>query len=297
MADSLFRITQLAELGIALHKVAHDERHLHNEFPIGILAGAVLLLFGAILIPTFVHLAIFFSPSHRLGIFFVVVNTFFHAAKNFCFVHTFVAHTEIFLEEVLVNDTACDTHTLATDRKIALAAHRSYSQCCTRPTQNLFCNIGRNRIVCDVLHIVSVDAKSRQPLLRMPRQNGSEIHRTRAFRTIETPNSLRPMRVHVHCFRAVAPARCNANRCAHAFALKLSLTSSSFSNATDCSVGNNAFYRCTIGMANISRNQFCHRLCQRHCFFLQTFAHATLTTVNRGANTNFRVFAHSISLI
>ena len=114
VADSFFQEAHFAELRIALHQVADDERHLYYEFPVGILACTVFLLFRTVLVPTFVHLAPLFCPSHGLFVFFVVVDTFFHTAEDFCFVHAFVTHTEVFLEEVLIHDTTGDTHTLAT---------------------------------------------------------------------------------------------------------------------------------------------------------------------------------------
>ena len=144
VADCFFQESLFAEFRVALHQVANDESHLHYEFPVSILTCAVFLLFRTVLVPTFVHLAPLFSPSHCLFVFFVVVDTFFHTAEDFCFVHAFVTHTEVFLEEILVNDTTSDTHTLATDRQVAFATHSCYSESSTCPTENLFSYVSRD---------------------------------------------------------------------------------------------------------------------------------------------------------
>ena len=292
MTDCLFEESHFAEFGIALHQVAHDEGHLNHKFPVGILASAVLLFFGAVLVPTLIYLTIFFCPRHCLGILFVVVNTFFHAAKNFSFVHAFVAHAQVFLEEVLVYDTAGDTHTLATYRKVTFTAHRGYSECCTRPAKNLFCYVSGDRVVGDVLYVMTVDAKRGKSLLCVTRQHCCEIYRTGAFCAVETPNCLGPMGVHVHSFRTVAPARSYRNSSAYAFAFKLSLTRSSFCYAANRSVSNNTFNGSAVGMLYVGRNKFGNGLCQIHCLFFKALTNATLASVNSGTNPNFRILAH-----
>ena len=206
MADSLFLEAHFLELGVAEHEVADDESHLDNEFPVGILAGAVLLLFGTVLVPTFIHLAVLLCPCHSLGILLMVVNAFIHAAENFGLIHALVAHAQIFLEEVLVNDTACDTHALATNREIALATHCSNSKCGTCPTENLLLYISRDGVVGQVLNIMAIDAECRKTLLCMTGQYCSQIYGTGTLCAIETPNGLGPVRMHIHSFRTIAPA-------------------------------------------------------------------------------------------
>ena len=261
MTDCFFEETHFAEFGIALHQVAHDEGHLYYKFPVGILASAVLLFFGAVLVPALIYLTIFFSPRHCLGILFVVVNTFFHAAKDFRFVHAFVAHAQVFLEEVLVYDTTRDTHTLATYRKVTFATHRGYSEGSTRPAKNLLCYVGRDRVVGKILHVMAVDAKRGKSLLSVTRQHGCEIHRTGALCAVETPNSLGPMGMHVHRFRTVAPARSYRDCSTYAFALKLSLTRCSFCHTANRSISNDAFNGSAVGMLYVCRNQLGNSLC------------------------------------
>ena len=75
------------------------------------------------------------------------------------------------------------------------------------PTENLFGYISRNGIIGDVLYIVSVDTECRKPLLCMTSQYGCQVYSARTFGTVEAPNGLRPMWMHVHGFRTIAPAR------------------------------------------------------------------------------------------
>ena len=251
VADSLFLEAHLAELGIAQHQVANDEGHLHYKFPVGILACTVLLLLGTVFVPTLVHLTVFLCPSHSLGILLVVVDTLFHAAEDFCLVHALVAHAQIFLEEVLVDDTACNTHALATYRQVALATHSCNCQGGTCPTQNLLLYISRNSVVCQILNVMAIDAECRQTLLCMTSQYGSQIYSTGTFCTVEAPNSLWPVGMHVHGLRTIAPARCNGDGGTYALTLELSLASGSFCHTADCAVGNNALNGSTVGMLHV----------------------------------------------
>ena len=91
-------------------------RVIFNEFPVGILLLAGLALFGAVLeVLALIALAIFFGPCHSLGIFLVVIDAFFHAAEQLGFVNAFIAHSEVFLEEVGVNDRTGYTHAHGAD--------------------------------------------------------------------------------------------------------------------------------------------------------------------------------------
>ena len=205
MSDSLFLESQLAQTRIALHQVADDKGHLHHELPVGILLLACLLTLRTVLVPSFLHLAIFLRPSHGLLIFLLVINALVHTAENLRLVHTLVAHTQIFLEEFLVHDTPRDSHALASDGQVTLSAHLRHGHRRPRPTENLLGHIRRDGIVIHVLHIVSVNAKSRQSLLRMAGQHRRKIDSPRTFRPVEAPYSLGPIRIHIHGLRTVTP--------------------------------------------------------------------------------------------
>ena len=294
VADSFFFVAHLEQFRIALHQVAHDQGHFHHKLPVGILLFACLLTVLAVLVPAFVCLTIFLGPCHRLFVFFVVIDTFFHTAQDLCFIHALIAHTEVALEEILVYDTACDTHTLATDRQVTLTAHICHSNGSTCKAKQLFSHVCWDSIVVQILYVVTIDAKGRKPLLCMTSQHCSQVNCTRALCAVETPNSLRPVRVHVHRFRTIAPARSHCDCSTYAFAFELFSTCCSFCYATDSAVGDNALHRCTICVAHILADQFCHGFSQRHGLFFQTFSHSTLTSVDGGTNSDFRIFSHDI---
>ena len=72
------------ELGVAYHEVAHDDGHLHHEFPVGIFLLAGLALFGTVLeVIALVALGVSLGPCHCALILLVVVDTFGHAADDF----------------------------------------------------------------------------------------------------------------------------------------------------------------------------------------------------------------------
>ena len=97
-----FLESHFLQLRITFHQVAHDNGHLHNEIPVGIFFRTCLSLGFYIEILSFVFLAIFFSPSHRFGVFFLIVNSFRHTANDFRQIYRLTAHTQIFLEEIRI---------------------------------------------------------------------------------------------------------------------------------------------------------------------------------------------------
>ena len=79
-----FLESHFLQLRITFHQIAHDNGHLHNEIPVSIFFRTCLSLGFYIEILSFVFLAIFFSPSHRFGVFFLIVNSFSHTTNDFC---------------------------------------------------------------------------------------------------------------------------------------------------------------------------------------------------------------------
>ena len=98
-----------------MHKVLHYDHHLDDEFPVGILLLACLglaLAVGDVL--ALVAHAMLAGPRHSLLVFLRVVDALGYAADDFGEVNAFVAHTEIFLEEVGIDDTSGNAHTSRT---------------------------------------------------------------------------------------------------------------------------------------------------------------------------------------
>ena len=126
----------------------------------------------------------------------------------------------------------------------------------------------------------------------MPSQNSSQVYGTRSFRTVKSPYRFRVIRIHIHCFCSIAPARSDCNGSSYAFTLKFFGTSCAFSYTTDSRIRNDTFYRTTITVSQIRRNKFCYGFGKIHSLFFKAFAYATLTSVDSGTNPDFRILFH-----
>ena len=298
VAQRLFLEAHLTQLGVALHQVAHDDHHLHDKFPVGILLFAGLALLGTILeVLAFVHLAIFLGPGHCLGIFFLVVDALRHAADDFGQVDRLVAHAQVFLEEVGIDNGAGNTHRHATHRQVGLAAHGGYGLGGTGKAEDLLGHVSGNAVVVQVLHVTTIDAESGQPLLSMTGQDGGQINGARTFRTVEAPDGLRIIRVHVHSLGTIAPAGGHGNGGAYTLALELLGTGRALGHTADGAVGYHTLYRTAVAVLQVGGNQLGHCLGQIHGLFFQTLANTALTTVNGGADSNFGILFHNHKLM
>ena len=213
MAKRLLLISHLAQPLVAMHEVADDHHRLHGELPVLILLLTVLALALSVegshgcageertvfvVVVAFLRLAVFLHPLHRFLELLGIEDVEVHAAQNLHQRHILRAHAEIVLQEVGVHDGAGDAHAGVTQRQIRLAAHRSNSLGGAGKAQYLLCYVGRNGVIVEVLHVVTIDAKGGQSLLGMSCKHGSQIDGTRALRSVESPHRLRVVRIHVH---------------------------------------------------------------------------------------------------
>ena len=119
VSDSLLLIAELGETRVAVHEVLHDDHHLHDELPVLVLLLACLCLLGAVSdVLALVGHAVLACPLHSLLKLYVVVDAFCHAADDLGEVDALVAHAEILLEEVRVDDRTGDTHAGRTHREV-----------------------------------------------------------------------------------------------------------------------------------------------------------------------------------
>ena len=258
VAKRLFLIAHLAQPLVAMHEVADDHHRLHGELPVLILLLTVLTLALAVerghrrageertilvVVVAFLRLAVFLDPLHRHLELLGVEDVEVHAAQNLHQRHILRAHAEVVLQEVGVHDASGDAHAGIAQRQIRLAAHRSNSLGGAGKAQYLLCHIGRDGVIVEVLHVMTVDAKGGQSLLGMCGEHSSQIDGTRALRSVESPHSLRVVRVHVHRLRAVAPAGGHGDGTAHALALELLGTGRTLCHTADGTIGNDALHR------------------------------------------------------
>ena len=305
VAKRLLLISHLAQPLVAMHEVADDHHRLHGELPVLILLLTVLTLALAVkrghrcageertvfvVVVAFLRFAVFVDPLHRFLELLGIEDVEVHATQNLHQRHILRAHAEVVLQEVGVHDGAGNAHAGVAQRQIRLAAHRSNSLGGAGKAQYLLCYVGRNGVIVEVLHVVTVDAKGGQSLLGMCGEHGSQIDSTRALRTVKSPHSLRVVRVHVHRLRAVAPAGGHSDGTSHTLALELLGTGRTLCHTADGAVGNDALHRRAVAILEMGLNEILHCIGQSHGFHFQTLSHTALTTVDGRTYANLRIF-------
>ena len=138
---------------------------------------------------------------------------------------------------------------------------------------------------------MTIDTEGGQPFLSMGSQHSCKIHSTRTFRPIKAPYGFRVIRVHVHSLWAVAPTWGNCNGRTNTLSLKLLSTSSTLRHTTYRRISNDTLHGTAIAIAQIRGNQISHSLCQGHGLLFQTLTNTPLTTIDRGANTDFGIYS------
>ena len=288
--------SHLQQFGVALHEVAHDEGHLHDKLPVGVLLLACLGLGLHIIVLALVLLAVLLGPCHGLGILLLVIDALGHAADNLGEVDRLAAQAQVLLEEVGIDDRARNAHRHAAHRQIAASAHGGYSLSGTGKAQQFVGHIGGDGIVVDVLHIAPVNAEGGQSLLGMASQHSGQIDGSGTFRTVESPHGLGPIGMHVHGLRTVAPAGGDSDGGPHALAFKLLGTCCALGHAAYGAVGNDAFHRTAVAVSQIRGNQFGHCTGQTHGFLFKTFAHTALTAIDGRTDSDFGILLHVFQL-
>ena len=289
MSESLLLEAHLEQLRVAVHKVPHDEVHLYDEFPIGVLFLAGLLLVRAVLVPALVDLAVLLDPGHSPGKFFFVVYALVHPAEDFGLIDLLVAHSEVLLEEVRVDDGACDAHCYGAEAQVALAAHGRYRLSGACPAEYLLGNVCRYAVIGKILDVVSVDSVCRKSLLSVCGEHCCKINCSRTLGSVESPYCLWIVRVHIHSFRTVTPARSYGNSGTYSLPFELFRTGGGFGNTANGAVGYDALYRRAVSVVKVGTDEVSNRLGKSHRLVLQAFADTALASVNGRPDTDFWV--------
>ena len=251
VSKSLLLEPHIAEFRVAVHQIHHYDGHLHHKLPILVLLLAGLLLAFRVLVPALVRHAVFLDPGHSLLELLRIVYSKIHTPQDFDLIDTFIPHSQIFLEEVGVHDRAGDAHRHATDGKVGLPSHLGHGHSATGKAENLLSHILRDRVVLKILDIVAVDSESRKPFLGVSGKNRGEINRPGTLRAIESPYSLRPVRVHVHGLGAIAPAGCHGDRSADSLTLELLGAGGALSHTADRPVSDDTLHRSAVRISQI----------------------------------------------
>ena len=286
---------------VALDQVLDDAVHLDREFPLlflflgGELDAALFAEEVDVLgVVVAAFLAVRLRPGQGLFIGLVVVDALFHAAQDLDLVDGLDAQAQIFLHEVLIHDGAADAHGDGADLQIALAAHRGRRDGRPAEAQELFLHVvGDLGDLIAVLHLMAVDAEGGQPLLRVSRQNGGEVHRARTLGAVEAPDALDGHGIHVHGLGAVAPAGGDGQGDGDALALELLRAGGGFRHAADGRIGHDDLHVLAVGVIEIFLEQFFCGLGHGHDLVFQalTQLHGAAAAVDDGADADHGVFA------
>ena len=291
----------IREILVACHKVFDDAIHLNSELPL------FLFLFGCefdlavfaeerncLWVVITALFAVFFCPCKSFLVLFLVVNAFFHTAKDLNFINGLNAHTEVLFHHILIDDGTGDTHTLGTDLEVGFAAHSSNSNSSTTKAEKFLFYIFRNLVnLIYVLNFVAINTECRKAFLCMTSENSSKINCARTLCAVEAPNTFDCLRIHIHCLRTVAPARSYGQCDRNTLLAELVCTSCSLRYTTDTCICHNNFYRLTVGVEKVLLEELFR--CVSHCPNLRlkgfTKHHRTTTTINDRADTNYRIIS------
>ena len=140
---------------------------------------------------------------------------------------------------------------------------------------------------------MTVDTECRKSLLRVSCQNGCKVNCAGALSSVEAPNCLYGLRVHIHSLGAVAPAGGYGKGDRNALTAELLLASRRLCDSTDGGVSNNYLYGLAVGILKILLKELCRRTCHVHGLVLKSFSYLkrSSSTVDRRTDTDYGIAA------
>ena len=289
-AQRLFAESGVAQVIVADHQVPRDERHLYDRLPV------TVLLLTAALVVRWVQIGALGAPvpGPCQGTLELrrVVNAFFDAAGDLAHVDRFDPHPQVALEKVLVDDRAGDTHGGPAEAEIGLSPHEGHRQASASEPQQLLGDVRRNRRVAGILDVVTVDPERGKSLLGMRSKDCGKVDRARPLRPVESPDGFRAERIHVHRFRAVAPARRDGDGEAHALALEEVRGLRRLNDPADTAGRNDALCGPPIRVSQVRADQFRRRAGHPHGLVLQRLADPAAPAIDRRSDADLRPSAN-----
>ena len=219
-------------------------------------------------------------------IFRGVVAASAHAAGDLAHVDGLDAHAEPFFPQFGVNDGSGDAHRGTAHGEVTLAAHEGHGEGALGEGEEFFPNISGDLRVTGGLHVLAVNAESRQSLLRVAGDHGGQIDRAGALGAVESPDGFRRVRVHVHRFRAITPAGRHGEGNADVGEPELVRAIGRLSNSADAGVRDDALDRRAIRITQHGSEEVRHRPGLLHGAFLKRFANAAEAAVNGRTNAD-----------
>ena len=242
-----FLFTANGQVLVAVHQIFDDTHHLNNELPVLVLLLSGFLNLFRIFIKAFN--AVCFCPGQRLFKFCLVINAFRHTADDFHLIHGFHTHSQILFNKCGINDGTADAHADRTNLQIRFSSHSGNRYRSSSEAKQLLHNILRDIRCVRILNIMSVNTECRKSLLRMGSQYTCQIYGSGTLRTVKAPYALDRIGIHIHCFRAIAPAGCYGQGNIHTGLAEFVRACRSLAHTTDGSICNNHLYRLPVGVA------------------------------------------------
>ena len=289
VAASLFLEAQLGQAGIAVHKVAGDDRHLGDELP------PILVLLGVLplrRVPVLALLEVLADPLVGLLVLFGVVDALFDAAGELGHVDVLVTHAEVGAEEVGVDDGAGDTHGDGAHGQVSLTLHLRDSQAGGRVVEEAGTHVLGDGGVVSVLHVLAVDAEGRNANLGVASQGSSEVHGAGALGAVEAPDGVRHRGVHVSGLGAVAPAGGDRQGQADVVRAELGGAGLGLVDAADRGVSDDDLDGAAIRVAQVGGEKLGDGLRHVHGLLFERLTNALAAAVNSGADSDAGVVCH-----
>ncbi len=299
-AQRLLVPAHFVQLGVAEQDVPDNQGHFGDEVPV--LVGRNNFGFfddaGQVLAGVAVEALSAVGPDPLQGLFglFAVVDAQLDAAQDFDHVHPFGADAEVFLEDVGVAVAARDAHRHGAEVHVRLVLHPADGDRASREAQDLLRHVGRHRVVGGVLHVMPVDAESRQAALGVGRHDGGQIHRTRALGPVQAPDRLDGGGVHVEGLGAVAPAGRDRKGRHDVLGRKLLGAGGGFGAAADGRIGNHDLHRRAVRILQVLGDQLLGIVRHAHGLVFKALADAAPAAVDDGADADFWI-QHYCSLL
>ena len=285
-------LTVCGQVGVAVHKVLDNAGGFNGELPV------LLFFFGSfadyirVFIPALG--AVFLGPFKGFLKLFFIINSLFHTAENFNLVNAFNSHSEIFLKEFGVDNGAGYTHADRAYLQVGFAFHCGNCHGCSCKAEQFFSYIVGDCGIIRILHIFAVDAEGGQAFLRVGSQHGGKVNGAWPFGCIKAPYALNSVGVHIHCFRAVAPAGCNGKGNVNALFFEFGGAGGGLCHSAYRGIRNNNLYGLAVGVFDILSEKVRGGLGHIHSLVLNGFSnfeHAS-SCVNNGAYAYYGIFAY-----
>ena len=292
-AQGLLMPAHLVQFGVAVEDIPHDDGHLGDELPV--LVGGDHLgagddlgqLLTGVAVKTLP--AVGADPSQGLVVLLMVVDLQGDAADDLGQIAPLGPDAEVFLEHLGVAVAAHDPHGDAAQVNVGFVLHPSHRHGAPGKTQDLFLHVSGDLAVAGVLHVMAVDREGRQALLGVGGQHRSQIHRAGAFGTVEAPDRLDGVGVHVKGLSPVTPAGSDGEGGHHVLGGELVLAGSCLRPAPYGGVRDHTLDRGAVGIAQRLLDPFLCLAGHGHGLFFQTFPHAAPAAVDGGPDADFGI--------